>query len=642
MRFVLLILCLCLPLQATAQSAQPDMAQVMKAVRADEWEMARTLARPQGQVASDIVEWRYLRAGEGTFEQYRDFLARNGDWPGLDRVRARGEGAIPPDATPQEVVAWFKDAPPVTGYGGLRLTQAYAALGRTGDAQAQAVLTWRTLPLSAPAQAELLKAYGPLLAPHHIARLDALLWQGADDSVRLMLPLVPEGWRTLAVARMTLRAQGPNVDKLIEAVPGDLADNAGLAYERFNWRARKGRDDDAIALLDERSLSVARLGQPARWARWRRSFARSLMRDGKAELAYQLAANHFLAEGSDYADLEWLAGFIALRQLEEPETALTHFQRLQAAVKTPISLGRAFYWQGRALEALGRADAAQAAYVAGARYQTSFYGQLAAEKAGIPMDASLTGKEVYPDWTTAPFVSSSVLRAGLMLLQGGERNLAAYFLTHLAKRIDATQQAQLAGLALSLDEPHIALKIAKVAAAQGNVMPRAYFPLTDLTQTDHPVPDELVLSIARRESEFNPAAASGAGARGLMQLMPGTAEAVAAKLELEFSNAALLEDPAFNAKLGAAYLAGLVEEFGDNYVLVAAAYNAGPSRPRAWIAAQGDPRSAGVDVVDWIEMIPFNETRNYVMRVTESLAVYRARLSGKVMPMRLAEDLKGS
>ncbi|MHC0051908.1 lytic transglycosylase domain-containing protein [Actibacterium sp. D379-3] len=642
MRLFPALICFVLLLPGLAMArADAPMARVMAAVRADDWDQARTLARPEGRVALDIVTWRYLRAGEGAFTDYRDFLTRNADWPGLDRIRAQGEGVLPEGGDPNAVLAYFDGAAPVTGIGGLRLTQAYAALGRKGDAQAQAVLTWRTLPLSAPAYAALLDGYGPLLAPHHVARLDAMLWQGAEESARLMLPLVPEGWRTLAVARMTLRASGPGVDTLIEAVPGDLTADAGLAYERFQWRVRKGRTEDAAALLDERSISAAVLGQPDRWAGWRRVLAHQAMRDGKTELAYRLAANHFLIAGSDYAELEWLAGFIALRQLKEPEVALAHFRRFEAAVETPISLGRAGYWQGRALEALGRADAAQAAYAMGARHQTSFYGQLAAEKAGLAMDPALIGAETYPDWSQASFAGSSVLQAALLFIKADERTLAQMFLTHLAETAGPVEQAQLAGLALSLDEPHIALRIAKEAAGRGNVLPRAYFPLTDLSKTDHPVPDELVLSIARRESEFNPTAASGAGARGLMQLMPGTAQAVAAKLGVDYSGAALFE-PAYNARLGAAYLAELIEEFGPNYVLVAAAYNAGPSRARAWIADRGDPRSAGVDVVDWIEMIPFRETRNYVMRVTESLAIYRARLSGKVAPWRLLTELKDS
>ncbi len=619
----------------------PALVGVMAAVRADEWADARALARPAGQLVEDIVTWRFLRADQGNFDQVRDFLARNPGWPAHDQVRARGEATLPADADPQTVLDYFAEARPATGSGAVRLTRAFAALGRTGDAQAQAVLTWRTMALSAPDHAYLLDHYGPLLAAHHVARLDALLWQDATDSARLMLDLVPRGWRALAVARMALRAQEPGVDALIAAVPADLARDAGLAWERFNWRIEKNRGDDAIALMDERSISVESLGRPDRWANWRRIFARRMMRDGQSELAYRLAANHFLTEGADYADLEWLAGYVALRQLAEPELALAHFRRLGAAVETPISLGRAGYWEGRALEALGRTAEAQAAFARGGQHQTSFYGQLAAERAGLPMDPALTGATDRPGPQGRAFDGGSTFQAALLFAQAGERPLAGWFLSHLAEGMGPADQARLADLALELDEPYLALRVAKVAAEQGTILPRAYFPVPPITTSENTVPRELVLAIARRESEFNPAAASGAGALGLMQLMPATAQSMAERMELTFSDDALLTDATYNATLGTAYLARLIDEFGPNPVLVAVAYNAGPSRARAWISDRGDPRSAGVNVVDWIEMIPFRETRNYVMRVTESLAVYRARLDGQTHRLRLSEDLRG-
>jgi Soluble lytic murein transglycosylase and related regulatory proteins (some contain LysM/invasin domains) len=309
-------------------------------------------------------------------------------------------------------------------------------------------------------------------------------------------------------------------------------------------------------------------------------------------------------------------------------------------VGSPISLGRAGYWRGRALEAMGQRTQAQAAYRAAATHQTSFYGQLAAERAGLAMSPELAGGERYPGWRSAPFARSGVLEAAQLFAGAGERTLAEIFLLHLAREAGAEAQAQLAGLAFDLGEPHLALRIAKEAAGDGAIFPEAYFPLTDLARKRHPVPTELVLAIARRESEFDPAAISGAGARGLMQLLPSTAEEVAGKLNMRFSTSALTADPAYNATLGAAYLADLESSFGTNPVLLAAAYNAGPSRARQWIAERGDPRGMRTDqVIDWIEAIPFTETRNYVMRVTEALAVYRARLAGKAVPITLSQDL---
>lgn len=619
--------------------AAADLAAALRAVAAGEWEAAR--AEAQDEIAREIVEWHRLRAGEGTWDEARAFLARRPDWPGLPLLAEKGEEAIPAGAPPAEVVAYFGDRPPQTGVGLIRLADAFAALGRTGDAEATLVQGWRTLLLRSAEQEALVAAHGALLRPHHEARLDMLLWRGAELNARAMLPLVSDGWRRLAEARIALREQADGVDGLIGRVPAALADDPGLAFERFQWRARKGRNEDAIALALERSISPEALGEPQAWASWRATLARWAMRQGQGATAYRLASSHFLTEGPDYAELEWLAGYVALRLRDDPATALRHFRAFRVAVQTPISLGRAGYWEGRALEAMGDAGGAQAAYEFGGEHQTAFYGLLAAEKAGLPMDMALaTGGPAVPDWRQAPFAQSSVLAAALALQEAGDRLLFTRFLLHLAEGFDATAYAQAGDMALALGEPYAAVALGKQAAERNIILPRAYFPVTALAETDHEVPAELVLSIARRESEFNPAVVSSAGARGLMQVMPGTAEDMARTLGIAYSRDRLTEDPAYNARLGAAYLKRLIEQFGANPILVAAGYNAGPSRPESWIGELGDPRSAGVDPVDWIEAIPFTETRNYVMRVAESLVVYRARLSGMAQPMRLSAELK--
>jgi len=607
-------------------------------MRRDDWQSAREAARG---VARDLVEWARLRAGQGDFADYLTFLQRNGDWPGLDYLRRRGEARIPRAADPAQVLAFFAGNAPETGNGNLRLIEAYDAIGQKGEAEAQAVLAWRTLPLDAEAEAQIFTRYAPLLEPHHEARLDAMLWEHEWEAAERMLPRVGEGWAKLAAARRALARDEAGVDARIEAVPATLATHAGLAYERFAWRARRDRDEDAIALMEARSASAAELGRPAAWAGRRARLARLLMRAGEGERAYGLAAAHHLTEGSDYADLEWLAGYLALTYLQDPVLALDHFNRFRLAVETPISLGRAGYWEGRALEAMGAGEDARAAYAFGAQHQTSFYGLLAAEKAGVAMDPALAATPDRPDWTQAPFAQSTVLQAALILREADEAPRAAWFLRHLAEGLSEGELGQLGQMVLELDDPYLAVRLGKLAADRGIVLPELYYPLHPLARGDLPVAPELALSIARRESEFYVAARSGAGARGLMQLMPRTAEAMAGKLGLAFDAGALTADGTYNAKLGSAYLAQLIEEFGEAPALVAAGYNAGPSRPRRWIEEFGDPRSAGVDPVDWVEHIPFEETRNYIMRVTESLPVYRARLAGQPVPITLTAELKG-
>ncbi|WP_261192889.1 lytic transglycosylase domain-containing protein [Pseudoruegeria sp. SHC-113] len=637
-----LFLCAATAVGAQQLSEARVLGNAFEAMRQGDWDEATRRARAGNEVVEDLVEWHRLRAGRGEMPDYIAFLTDNSDWPGLPLLRKRGEDSIPRGASPQNVLAYFGGALPQTGVGALRLGEAQARLGNQGEAEATLVLAWRTLDLTREEREAFLERHGKLVTPHNEARLDMLLWQGEKIQAEAMYPFVSEGWRALGAARLALRDQAPGVDGLIEKVPASLADHPGLAYERFNWRARKGRNADAIALLLERSTSAAALGEPERWSGWRRALARVEMREGNAQTAYRIAANHFLTGGSAYADLEWLAGYIALRYLNDPATAYGHFSHLREEVSSPISNGRAGYWQGRALAAMGEADRAREAYAFGATYQSSFYGLLAAEAAGLPMDPALTGAEVFPDWRQASFMTSDVLHAALILHKAGELSLAERFLVHLAETQDRTALGQLGDLAFAINEPHIALMVAKQAASMGHVIDKAYYPLHELADGPMPVPPELALSIARRESEFDPAVISPVGARGLMQLMPGTAQDMAKEVGVDYSKGRLLSDWGYNAKLGTAYLNELIEEFGENYILVSVAYNAGPSRARRWIEERGDPRSAGVDIVDWIEHIPFTETRNYVMRVTEALPIYRARMSGQVGLPRLAEELNGS
>lgn len=588
-------------------------------------------------VRRSIAEWRRLRAGRGSLSDALRFIAEHPDWPGLSLLRRETEPNLPIGSQIEEVLTFFAEEPPQTGRGARALIAALRANGNVDAAHDRAVLTWRTMTLSERDEVALLGAYGDVLKDHHEARLDMLLWRSAKTGAGRMLPRVGEGWRALAKARLALRANEKGVNALIDKVPKSLQADPGLAFERMQWRARKGRSADALELLFAASPDA--LGEPTRWAGWRRSFARTEMRAGRSDRAYELASQHGLTGGSHFADLEWLSGYIALTYKEDGDTALKHFLRFRSAVETPISLGRAGYWEGRAHEARGDLEAARLAYAFGAEYQTSFYGLLAAERAGISMDPALVGTAEYPDWRRADFADSSVFQAARHFVADGQRNLAEQFLRHMTTKLSVEEIGALGDFALAADEPHLAVMIGKQAARRGIVVPRAYFPVTSLGLVQVPVPEELALAIARRESEFDPVVTSGAGAQGLMQLMPATARAVASDLNIRYDRGRLLTDPAYNARLGTAYLDELMEIFDGNVVMVSAGYNAGPGRPIRWMSQRGDPRRGDIDIVDWIEHIPFDETRNYVMRVAESLPIYRAQLSGEVLPMTLSAEL---
>lgn len=632
---LLITLSLAFPAQAQQDPAAALRLALNEAGRKN-WDRAAELAQGSSAVGADLITWQRLRAGDGTLTEYEDFLARRTDWPGLALMRNKAEVAVARSSTPSRVLAFFGDRLPVTGGGALAVIAALTASGRSAEAEAEARRAFTDLTLGDAEQAALLAQF-PGLGSLADTRLEALLWEGETAEARQMLPMASPGMAALARARLALMARTETANDLVKAVPAALQDHPLLAHARMDWRIYRDLWPEAAQLM----LAQQDLGQPVKWAKRRAQLARHLLRDAEPQTAYRIAADHRLTAGADYADLEFLAGFIALRSLNDPTTALRHFRHLEAAVATPISLSRALYWQGRALEAAGDATARDH-YSRAAQHQTAYYGQLAAEKLGLSLDQTLISPQGRAKWHERPFARSSVLEAGLLLLKAGEPAQAKRFFLHLGESQTDGDLAALADLALTLNQPHIAVLLAKQAAERGVILPDAYYPVPDLIPAEGlAVSRAFALAISRRESEFDIAAQSHAGARGLMQLMPETAERTARGLGLDFALSRLTTDPAFNATLGSAYLAKLVEEFGPSVALVASGYNAGPGRPRRWITEMGDPRSAAVDIVDWVEMIPISETRTYVMRVSESLVIYRAKLRGVAGPVRLTSELKG-
>ncbi len=625
---------------AQAQTAQQDGAllkSVLAAVQTQDWERAQQVAADiSDPVAVTVVTWFRLRAGNGDFAKFEAFLHDHADWPGLKRMRRVAEQFIDASVSPERVLSFFASQPPQTGLGVLQYARALRAQDQGDAADAAIVAAWQGMALTGAERDMFRQIYPDLLAPHHAERLDWLLWEGKLNEARSMLDLVEDGMQTLAKARIGLQSDARGVDILIAAVPDAFADDGGLAYDRFQWRIKKGLWDSAQELILSRSSNM---GRPEYWANRRRTFARRAMRLGDLDAAYELASHHGLTEGSDYADLEWFAGFVALRKQNDPARALPHFLNHRNAVRSPISLGRAGYWIGQTYAALNDAEASATAYRLGADFQTSFYGQLAAVAGGFEADPRLVGSAFPPDWTTAHFLRHDSVRAGTLFYFAGDSGLARWYLTHEAGMLSASDQAALGQLALDLDLPHIALKIAKIAAQDGTVLPDSYYPVTRLATLAEAVEPALAMAIARQESELNPSVRSPVGALGLMQVMPATARRVAKTLDIAYSQHRLANDWAYNAQIGTAYLAQMLERYNGSVLLAAAAYNAGPNRVDRWMTDYGDPRKPDVNAVDWIETIPFRETRNYVMRVLESQYVYRNRISGEIQPLSLAADL---
>lgn len=623
---------------AMAQFAPADAVTAVERAQSGQYAQAYDLAGDD-PVMTDLVTFLRLRGGGSPFGDYVQFMQKRPDWPETNRLRARAEGMLFKGRAAAEVIAWFKGHDPQTGEGAVRLAEALLQSGQIEDAKAVLEKAWLELQLTDDGHAAIIAAFPDIVAPLHVARTDALLWRWRTDAAKRMAPLLDDDQNALLVARVALIRKTGDVDKALEAVPEALRDTPGLIYDRYNWLSDRGRRDDAIALIRAQSQSADMLGEPFRWSGWRRSLARWTMREGRIDDAYALATKHFLNDGAAFADLEWLAGYLSLTYMDNPVQAMAHFDAARAAVDSPISVGRMEYWRGRAFEALGQ-DATDA-YTKAAMHQTGFYGLLASEKVGVPLNRYLTGADDPRDWQNSDLLDNDLVRAGVTLLAAGERARAVPFFVTLGKTLAADDLSRLGALLSDMDEPYFEVVIGKTAVTRGVLVPSIYFPIHDLAQMDLPAPPALSLSIARRESEFNAGVGSPVGALGLMQLMPATAEEVAGILDLPYARSRLTADWAYNAQLGAKYLDMLEDEFGPSVVQIAAGYNAGPSRPKIWMDERGDPRLGEVDVVDWIEHIPFRETRNYVMRVSESIPVYQARLSGQTGPVQFTALLNG-
>jgi len=532
---------------------------------------------PQGNLLlRDLLIWTQLRTTgeEASFGSYQSFLSARPDWPGLSRIRSKAELAIEDATSDALILAFFENHDVETGEGAVAYARALNAAGRQAEAQAMLISVWTNDGLTQEGHQAIIDAFPNVVAPYHAARVDMLLWRWRTSDAANVVPLLVEGEQALASARIGIIERSSDARALEDLVPQRLIDAPGLQYDRFNWFADRGDWTQATVILTSQSVL----------ARWH-------MREGNIETAYRTASQHFIDPSeTNYADLEWISGYISMTYMRDFERALQHFERFDAAVTSPISKGRAGYWLGRAHEGLGNAEAAVAAFLESAQHQTSFYGLLSAERLGLTMDPDIAGGETFGDWRTSPILNNELVLAGLALLQAGERGTAVLFFRDAAANMSRQEVGQLGQLFMDIQEPFYAVLISKTAAREGVLVQDVYFPIHPLAQMDLPVEAALSLAIARQESEFRVDAGSSVGALGLMQLMPATAQEVAGWLDLPYSRARLTTDWEYNASLGSEYLAYLTREFGDSPVMIAAGYNAGPSRPQSWMSERGDPR----------------------------------------------------
>jgi soluble lytic murein transglycosylase len=538
--------------------------------------------------------------------------------------------------SPSEIVAWFGPDGPQSAQGAMALASAYRSLGRQADA-AQLIRTWwTTKSFEADVQRTMLSRFTDVLTVEdHTRRADVLLYGAQGPAARDMINLLPAERQAAALTRISLR--GDSEAGYQTLTPADQM-SPGVAFERAGFLRRRGRDSEAIALLGYAPKDVITAEHAERTWDERYRLTLSSIRAGDWRSAYQAAANTGLREGSDATEAEFYAGWIALNRLKDPVAAAQHFAAIERIGSSPITRGRALYWQGRAAEARRDTAAAETFYARAAEHGTTFYGQLAAEKLGmalvLPKDPNPTAAE------RANFEGRDAVQAMRMLADQGQRDLFKVFALHLDDVLpNRVEQALLIDAIRGYGDQDTSMKAARGAAQRGFILAdRAYPYRTPPSVSGAPEP-ALVLGITRQESGFDPAVRSGADARGMMQLLPSTASIVARRMGVGYS-ASMLYEADYNMRLGSSFLGQLVNQFSGSYIMAAAGYNAGPGRPAAWVNMCGDPRAGSTDPLDFIECIPFSETRNYVMRVMENMTVYRAKANGGSAPITLSSDLK--
>ncbi len=605
------------------------------------WSNAQsTASRADSPIPRKVIDWIYMRqpGSHVGFMERTAFIAENPSWPLIEELRRRAEDSIDDNIPNAALIAWFSSHPPLTSAGML----AYARALKSGGAPERAVeiarQAWVEGISGRDEEREILKEFGSSFTKEdHWERIDRLLYIGYTSTAERALQYVDRDRQLLARARIALITSRGGVDAAIARVPDRLQSDAGLLYDRIKWRRQRGREDEARELIPEYPADSPR---PDLWWRERHILARDALSKGLVTEAYNIAKHHGATDALSVSEAEWLAGWIALRFLNDGEAALPHFEKVYDSVQMPVSLSRGAYWTGRAAEALGRPDIAEEWYLRAGAYPTTYYGQLAIGRLKLdaipqlPQDPSPTQSE------RESFETNELTQVLKLLLFTDEKVYQRRFAQALAASTGFGSIRHLtAELTNRLARPDIGVWISRQAAGDKITLVKYGYPVPLYNYPDAPE-QALILAVARQESNFDPTARSGAGARGIMQLMPTTARAVARAARLRYSSDRLTEDPAYNIQIGSTYLNALVNSFDGSYILAAAGYNAGPSRARQWIRQFGDPRDADVDAVDWIEKIPFSETRNYVQRVMENLMVYRATLADtNEIPRNLEAEL---
>ncbi len=612
--------------------------KVFKFIKEKKWTSAlRITEKVKDKDFKNLVNWIYLKttSNNASFSDYQKFIEKNSDYPRISRLQYLAEHKIYLKSnSPSVIINWFEKYPPVSGMGKLKLAEALQKKGNNVNIENLVKEGWTTASISKTNLSYYRSKFKKILTyDDHIKRSDYLAWETKYWDLKRMLRYLPKDERALYNARQILMSNSYGVDKSISNVPGHLKNNVGLEYDRLKWRNRRGRTEQSLEILyDNANKSEEELIRGDLWWKQRESVSRSLIYKKRYKTAYKVASEHSLTSGPHFAEAEWLSGWIALTFLKSPEYAINHFNNFYKNVGYPISLARGAYWLGKSYKILGDKINSEKFFLEGAKFLTTYYGQLSFNEVNNQKDFSLNDETFVDKNYQKEFDKNELVNHVLLLQELDATKYTKDIIKHLAKlNIEKGSEVLAAKLSTKIARYDFAIQVSKQASYQKRFYNKFNYPIITVPRKvnnkEMPKP-ELILAIIRQESEFDLKANSYVGARGMMQLMKYTAKLVAKQAKLPYSLSRLTEDPEYNIKLGSYYFSTLLENYNGVYPFAIAAYNAGPNRVKTWRKINGDPSKGQLSYVDWIELIRFKETRNYVQRVLENANVYKYMING--------------
>ena len=607
------------------------------------WSSAlETAKKAKDKSIYNFIQWRHLitKGNQASYYDYKTFINKNEDYPRIGRIKYLSEHKLSTsEVSPKKIIDSFSTSEPLSGFGKMIFGESLILTGNKEKGIKLIKDGWINAELTKSELRFYRKKYKKYLnADDYIKRADYLAWNNKYWDLKRLLRYLPKDYELLYNARQLLMSKSYGVDNAISKVPPKFKNDAGLNYDRLKWRRKRGRVDSSVEILLKIENTKDYLVRPDKWWIEREIISRSLIYKKKYELAYKISSNHGMMEGPEFAAAEWMSGWIALSFLDDPLLAKDHFKNFYNNVGYPISVARGAYWLGKTHKKLGSKELSEKWFKEASNYLTTYYGQLAFMELNPDNTFELTKdievKKEYRDY----FFKKEMVKIIYLLDELDEDKYAKHILRHLAlDNIESGSEILAAELATNIERYDFAIQISKIASYEKRFHNKFNYPVISTPKyiNGRKIPETaFILSIIRQESEFDLKANSHAGAKGLMQLMPYTAKLVSKQAKLPYSRSRLTTDPEYNINLGSHYIAGLILNYEGSYPFAVAAYNAGPNRVKYWKKINKDPQKKQIDYIDWIELIKFKETRNYVQRVLENYNVYRYVLEQKPIKMK--------